>query len=230
LERLCRLRPSLLACRALVGQAFSPDLSNHDSHVTVATRSWRAMGGVPERPGLSHVAVVALHTALRSSAPTASTVLESSGARPFLPLLHRLVALLAARPLMSSAPAASTVSESSSARSYPSSPEASMQWVECPRGWAGRMWFSWLSTPLLMSSAPVVLTIPESSGARSFPVLARQADGVANCSDIDVKCVCHANCPGELRGTTVPVLTRKASGVASRLATVVGAVPARRRL
>jgi hypothetical protein len=106
---------------------------------------------------------------LMSSAPAASIVPES--ARLFPSLILRLAALLAARPLMSSEPAASIVPESSGARPYPSPPEAGMQWVECPRGRAGRTWFSWLSTPLLMSSASVVSTVSKSSGARPFSSL-----------------------------------------------------------
>jgi hypothetical protein len=46
------------------GIAFSPDLSNHDSRLTVPTRSWCVVGGVPERPSWSHVAAVALHLAI----------------------------------------------------------------------------------------------------------------------------------------------------------------------
>jgi hypothetical protein len=60
---LCPLWHLSLACRTAVGQAFSPDLSNHDSHLTVATKGWCA-GGVPERLGWSHVAAVALHSAI----------------------------------------------------------------------------------------------------------------------------------------------------------------------
>jgi hypothetical protein len=50
-------------------------------------------------------------------------------------------------------------------------PEAVVQWVECPRGQAGRTWLLWPSTPTLMSSVPTASTIPESSGTRSFPFL-----------------------------------------------------------
>jgi hypothetical protein len=61
---LCRLRPWSLACRGAVGEAFSSHLSNHDSRLTVTTKSWYAVGQVPEMPGWSHMAVVALHSAI----------------------------------------------------------------------------------------------------------------------------------------------------------------------
>jgi hypothetical protein len=44
-----------------MGHAFFPHISNH-ARLTIVTRSWRAVGGVLERPGWSHVAVVALHS------------------------------------------------------------------------------------------------------------------------------------------------------------------------
>jgi hypothetical protein len=61
---LCQLRPWSLACQTAVGEVFSLHLSNHDSRLTVATRSWRTVGRVPKRPGWSHVAAVALHSAI----------------------------------------------------------------------------------------------------------------------------------------------------------------------
>jgi hypothetical protein len=170
---LCRLRPWSLACGAAVRGAFSPHLSNHDCRLTVATRSWRAVGRLPEgRVGRTWQPWPSTPP-LMSSAPAAWTVPETSAARSFPSLLHRLVALPADRPLMASEPAASTISESSVTQLYLSPPEAGVQWVECPRGWAGRTWQPWPSTLPLMSSVFVVL---ESSGARSFPsLLDRQA-------------------------------------------------------
>jgi hypothetical protein len=145
---LCPLWPLSLACRTAVGQAFSPDISNHDSRLTVAPKAGvlvecpRGWAGRTWRPWPSTLPFI-------SSAPVVSTVLKSSGARPFPSLLHRPAALPAACPLMSSVPATSNVPENSCARLYLSPPEA----------WP------------LMSSAPATPTIPESSGARPFPSL-----------------------------------------------------------
>jgi hypothetical protein len=147
---LCRLRPWSLACRAAVGQAFSLHLSNHDSRLTVAARSWRAVGRVPEGPGWSHMAVVALHSAIDVKCTR----------RLDYPGELRCTVVLVPAPQAGSITSRSTIDikctrcfdypESSGARLYPLPLEAGMQWVECPRGRASRTWQSWPSTPPLM--------------------------------------------------------------------------------
>jgi hypothetical protein len=100
---LCRLRPLSLACWVAVGHAFSPHPSNHNSHLTVATRSWRVVGRVPEGPGWSHVAVVAHHFSIDVKC---AHRLDCPGElrRTVVPVpVHKPVVLPAAQPLMSSA-------------------------------------------------------------------------------------------------------------------------------